>query len=155
MPTPMKLLDILSPEAIKVPLVATDKKAAIEELVDLLAGASLVVDPEQVKSAVWDREVQRSTGIGEGLAIPHGRCGCITSLQLAVGRPATPMDYNAIDKKPIQLLMLLASPVDKNSDHIQALGKISRLGANPEFREKAYHAQSSEEMYYLFEQYDP
>ena len=65
----MNILDILSPKAVKVPLDSTEKQTAIEELVDLMHEAGLIHDPEQLKAVVWEREQQRSTGIGEGLAI--------------------------------------------------------------------------------------
>jgi fructose-specific phosphotransferase system IIA component len=145
----MNLLDILRPEAIKVPLAATDKKAAIDELVDLLAATSAITDPQALKDAVWQREQQRTTGIGEGLAIPHGKCNCTSQLRIAVGRPAQPMEFGSVDKKPVRLIVLLASPPSRTSEHIQALGKISRLMADPEFRESVYAAQSAQEVYAL------
>jgi mannitol/fructose-specific phosphotransferase system IIA component (Ntr-type) len=146
----MNILDILSPKAIKVPLAAGDKKAAIEELVDLIAGAGMITQPEDLKRVVWEREQQRTTGIGEGLAIPHGKVSGSRSLVIAIGRPAQPIDFNSIDNKPVKLIVLLASPPDKPSDHIQALGKISRLMADPKFRFAAYSAESAEALYELF-----
>jgi len=146
----MNLLDILSPEAVKVPLAAADKKTAIEELVDVLTATHPVSDVDALKQAVWEREQQRTTGIGEGLAIPHGKCTCANELHLAIGRPAEPMEFGSVDKQPVHLIVLLVSPPNKTSDHIQALGKISRLVANPEFRSKAYSAATAEELYELF-----
>jgi len=146
----MNLLDIMTLEAIKIPLEATTKKAAIEELVELLSAAHLIEDAEALKAAVWQREQQRTTGIGEGLAIPHGKCRSSQELHLAIGRPAQDMDFGSVDKKPVKLIVLLASPPNKTSDHIQALGKISRLVANPEFRDAAYSAESAAALYDLF-----
>jgi len=146
----MKIFDILSPKAIKVPLAATEKKAAIDELVDLIAVAGLITQPEELKRVVWEREQQRTTGIGEGLAIPHGKIGGSRNLVIAMGRPAQPIDFNSIDNKPVKLMVLLVSPPDKPSDHIQALGKISRLMADPKFRFAAYTADSAEALYELF-----
>jgi fructose-specific phosphotransferase system IIA component len=147
----MNILDILSPKTVKAPLDATDKRSAIDELADLLAEAGLVSDAARLKAVVWEREQQRSTGIGEGLAIPHGKCDCAPNLAMAIGRPATPIDFSSVDKKPVNLVVLLASPPDKTAEHIQALGKISRLMTNPEFREATYAAESSEALYELFE----
>lgn len=146
----MNLLDILSPKAIKVPLVSTEKKAVIFELVDLLSDTKLIKDPETLKRVVWEREQQRTTGIGEGLAIPHGKSTCSPNLVMAIGRPAEPIDFDAIDKRPVRLVVLLASPPEKTADHIQALGKISRMMADPNTRIAAYNAESSEELYELF-----
>lgn len=148
----MKILDILSPKAVKVPLVSTTKHGAIDELVDLLAVAGLVGDAATLKRVVWEREVQRSTGIGEGLAIPHGKCPTIRQLVMAVGRPAQPIDFDSIDRKPVRLVVLLASPPDRTSDHIQALGRVSRLMTNAPFREATYNAASAEALFKLFEQ---
>jgi fructose-specific phosphotransferase system IIA component len=147
----MNILDILSPKAIKVPLESDDKRGAIDELIDLIASAGLVSQPEPLKKVVWGREQQRTTGIGEGLAIPHGKSDVAKKLVVAMGRPAQPIDFGSIDNKPVKLIVLLVSPPEKTSDHIQALGKISRLMADPKFRQQAYAAESSQGLYELFE----
>lgn len=149
--TTMHILDILSQDSIKVPLDATDRKSAIEELVQVLHAAGHVSDPKSLMQSVWEREQQRSTGIGEGLAIPHGKTPTLKNLVMAVGRPKTPIDYDAIDKKPVQLIVLLASPPERTSDHIQALGRISRLMSDAEFRENAYNAENAAALYELFQ----
>ena len=146
----MNILDILSPKTVKAPLQAAEKQAAIYELVELLAEADLIDDADKLKAVVWEREEQRSTGIGEGLAIPHGKCDCAPKLAMAIGRPDQPIEFDSVDKKPVRLVVLLASPPDKTAEHIQALGKISRLMANAEFREATYAARTSEELYALF-----
>ena len=149
--TTMHILDILKQDSIKVPLDATDRKSAIEELVQLLHTTGHVSDAKALMTCVWEREQQRSTGIGEGLAIPHGKTPTLENLVMAVGRPKTPIDYDAIDKKPVQLIVLLASPPDRTSDHIQALGRVSRLMSNPDFRASAYEAATAEALYELFQ----
>jgi len=146
----MNILDILSPKSIKVPLVSTEKKGAIEELVDLIANAGFISQPDVLKKVVWEREVQRTTGIGEGLAIPHGKSAASSRLVVAMGRPSQPLEFGSIDNKPVKLIVMLVSPPDKTSDHIQALGKISRLMADPKFRTTAYNTQSAQELYDLF-----
>ena len=146
----MRILDILSPSSIRAPLHSTEKHAVLDELVDLLAQNGLCPDPAAVKKAVWERESQRSTGIGEGLAIPHGKCSAMPSLVLAIGKPATPLEFGSIDKKPVQLVVLLVSPPDKKDEHIQALGRISKIMTSPEFRQRAYSATTAAELYGLF-----
>lgn len=145
----MNLLDILTPQCIKAPLEATDKRGVINELVDLLGHAGLVQDPESVKEAVWVREQTRTTGIGVGLAIPHGKSAGMTSLAMAIGKPARPIDFEAIDGQPVRLIVLLASPPERSGDHIQALARISRLMTLDQFREQIYAAQSATEIYDL------
>ncbi len=147
----MNILDILTADSVRVPLVATDKQGAILELVDVLADAGRISNGDKLKEIVWERETQRSTGIGEGLAIPHGKCDCSKQLVMAVGVPAEPLEFGSIDKKPVRLIALLCSPPDKTADHIQALGKISRLMSDTGFREQAYGAQTGEELFGLFE----
>lgn len=147
----MNLLDILSVDCVKAPLDATEKKDAIEELVDTLAAAGKVRDPEALKEAVWSREQTRTTGIGQGLAIPHGKSDSVSKLVMAIGKPASPIEFQSIDKQPVQLIVLLASPPDRTSDHIQALARISRLMTMRDFRERVYAAQDAEELYSLLE----
>ena len=145
----MNLLDILTPQSIKAPLAATDKKGVIDELVDLLALNQKVSDAAALKDAVWTREQTRTTGIGHGLAIPHGKSPGLSSLAMAIGKPRVPMDFQAIDAQPVRLIVLLASPPDRTSDHIQALARISRLMTMDDFRNKIYAAQTPGEIYEL------
>lgn len=145
----MNLLDILAPDCIKAPLAATDKRGVIDELVDLLAAAGRVGDPRSLKEAVWTREMTRTTGIGHGLAIPHGKSAGMSNLAMAIGRPASPMDFQAIDAQPVRLVVLLASPPDRTSDHIQALARISRLMTMDQFRERIYAATTPAAIYDL------
>ncbi|MFM9957105.1 MAG: PTS sugar transporter subunit IIA [Phycisphaerales bacterium] len=145
----MNLRDILTLGSIKVPLAATDKKSAIEELVDALHAENRILKPQTLKDAVWARETTRTTGIGHGLAIPHGKCDGIPNLAMAIGKPATPIDFQSIDSKPVRLIVLLASPLDRTSDHIQALAKISRLMTVEDFRNKVYAAVSPGEVFDL------
>lgn len=149
-PRAMRILDILSPSSVKVPLQSTEKHAILDELVDLLAANGLCPDPDGVKRAVWERESIRTTGIGMGLAIPHGKCQSVPNLVLAIGKPSAPIEFGSLDKKPVELVILLISNPDKKDDHIQALGKISKIMTSPEFRQRAYGAQNAAELFGLF-----
>ncbi|MDX2115309.1 MAG: PTS sugar transporter subunit IIA [Planctomycetota bacterium] len=150
----MNLFEILSPACIRVPLAATEKKAAIDELVDMLAAAGKVTDPPVLKDAVWARETTRTTGIGHALAIPHGKALGVPNLCMAIGKPAQPIEFNAIDGKPVRLIVLLASPLDRTNDHIQALAKVSRLMASEEFRNRIYAADSAEQIMELLQRHE-
>ncbi len=143
----LSLADILSPSAIRVPLLATDRRGALEELVDTLAATGAVGDPALLKKSVWDREQQRSTGIGEGLAIPHGKCAGVLRPAIAIGRPALPMEFEAIDKRPVRLIVLLASPPEKITEHIQVLHRMSRIFSNIATRERACLAPTADVLY--------
>jgi fructose-specific phosphotransferase system IIA component len=148
----MRLSEILKPQNIKIPLDATVKTDAISELVSLLASTGDVIDPAQVLSAVLDRESTRTTGIGNGLAIPHGKTAGTKDLVMAIGRPAQPIDFQSIDGKPVTIIWLLSSPLDKTSSHIHALARISRLMTIDKFRRDLNAAQSGQEMFDIISQ---
>lgn len=150
----MNLLELITLECIKAPLAAADKKGIIGELVDTLDAAGKVADPAALKDAVWSREQARTTGIGHGLAIPHGKSDAVRELAMAIGRPSEPIDFGSIDGKPVRLVVLLASPVDRTNDHIQALARISRMIMNEEFRERIYAASTAEEVYEILQEHE-
>ena len=143
----MRLTEILKPQNIKVPLTATTKAEAIGELVQLLASNGEVTDAKKVLDAVLERETTRTTGIGNGLAIPHGKTPGTTDLVMAIGRPATPIDFQSIDGKPVTIIWLLSSPPDKTGPHIHALARISRLMTIDKFRHALAEAKSAQEIY--------
>jgi len=145
----MNLLEIITPECIRVPLESSDKRGVIDELVDLLVAIDRVRDGEALKEAVWSREQTRTTGIGHGLAIPHGKSPTLGSLAMAIGKPREPMDFEALDNQPVRLVVLLASPPDRTSEHIQALARISRLMTLERFRNRIYEADTPEAVYKL------
>lgn len=150
----MNLHEIISRECVKAPLEHTDKKGVIDELVDLLGEAGKVTDAHAFREIVWSREQKRTTGIGHGLAIPHGKSELVSSLAMAIGKPAEPLDFSSIDGRPVKLVVLLASPIEQTSEHIKALGQISRLMTIEEFREKIYAATDAGEIYELLQHQD-
>ena len=101
-------------------LEAANPTGAITELVEALASAGKITDQEAVLQAILAREKTRSTGIGEGLAVPHGKSRGCPKLTLAVGKPATPVDFGSEDGRPCEIVFLLASPMDEMGPHIQA-----------------------------------
>ena len=148
----MRLTEILKPQDIKIPLEATTKTDAIAELVNLLAANGAVTDPKKVLEAVLDREATRTTGIGNGLAIPHGKCPGVGNLVMAIGKAATPIDFQAIDGRPVTLIWLLGSPPDKTGQHIHALARISRLMTIDRFRQSVAAAKAPQELFDLIVQ---
>ncbi len=142
----MQIDTLISPEIIRVPLRAETRQDAIRELIELLAARGDVTDVESAYDTTWAREQERTTGIGEGLAVPHGRCTCIDHLVLAIGVPSDPIDFQSFDQKPVRLIVLVLSPPDDTASHIQVLGGISRLLSDRLTREAAYSAETSEEL---------
>jgi fructose-specific phosphotransferase system IIA component len=145
----MILTQILQPGCIAAPLKSKDKDSAIEELVNILGAARQVKDVRAVLEAVMEREQTRSTGIGSGIAIPHGKCTAVQELVMAVGIAANPIEFASIDNKPVNIIVLLVSPIDKTGPHIQALASISRLLLDDQFKAKLEKASSPEEVYQL------
>ena len=150
----MKLTDILTRECVCVPLKASEKTEAITELADILAEHKRITDRDPVLQAVLERERAASTGIGQGLAVPHGKSAGCTELVMAVGKPATPMDFDSKDGKPVEIVALLASPPDKTGPHIQALAQIARLMLLDRFRAELAQAQTADELYEIIRHHE-
>ena len=132
----MLLTEILTEKRIKAPLLATTKQEAIAELVDLLVADGAIADRDKALGAVMDRENTRTTGIGNRIAIPHGKTTAVSELAMAIGLAATPIEFESIDHRPVSLVILVVSPLDQTGPHIQALAHISRLLSNDQFRHK-------------------
>ncbi len=141
----MQLIQILQPDCLKVPLASSDKEAAIIELVDSLDAAGVLQNRDAVLDAVLTREKTRSTGIGSGIAIPHGKCNAVKELVMAIGIAKEPIDFQSVDDQPVKIIMLLVSPADQTGPHIQALARISRVMLDDRFKTQLENAQSAEE----------
>lgn len=143
----MDLATVLLPDRIRVPLLAQTKAELIAELVQIMAEAGDVTDPKSALDAVLKRESERTTGIGYGLAIPHGKLAGVTRLVIAAGKPANPVDFQSLDGRPVTFIVLLLSPPDQTSAHIQALAKISRLMNLEDFRKSIEAATSATDLH--------
>src|SRR4051794_1832139 len=143
----MRLTEILKPQNIKVPLESKVKTDAIGELVTLLSANGELTDAKRVLDAVLEREGTRTTGIGNGLAIPHGKCTGTDHLVMAVGKANTPIDFQAIDGRPVTWIWLLTSPPDKTGPHIHALARISRLMTIDSFRQALATAKTAQDVF--------
>ncbi len=148
----MQLTQILKPNCIKAPLKGTDKEQAIEELVDLLNDCRLLNNRDNVLDSVLAREMTRSTGIGSGIAIPHGKCKGVNELVMAIGIAPKEIDFDSIDGKGVTIIVLLASPINRTGPHIQALARISRIMLDEELREKLSNSKSADEVYDLIKE---
>ena len=145
----MVLTQILQPTCVKVPLEGKDKNSVICELADLLDANELLLDRDVALKAVLDREQTKSTGIGSGIAIPHGKCNAVKELVMALGITAEPLDFASVDGKPVKIIILLVSPIDQTGPHIQALARISRLMLDEQFKQSLEQAESAEQVYEL------
>ncbi|HEX6536341.1 MAG TPA: PTS sugar transporter subunit IIA [Gemmatimonadaceae bacterium] len=123
----MLLSELLSAERIKVPLGSRTKNDVLRELVELVADTRRGVDTESILGSVREREQVLSTGIGGGVAIPHGKTPFVDQLILAAGVAPAPIDFDALDERPVQLFFLLVGPESAAGAHVKALSRISRL----------------------------
>jgi fructose-specific phosphotransferase system IIA component len=139
------LTELLSVERIKIPLEAQTKDDLLRELVDVCAEADNIEDRDDVLRAVREREAVLSTGIGHGVAIPHGKSAAVSGLRMAAGRAAEPIEFDALDGKPVSLFFLLVGPESAAGPHIKALSRISRLVRRDEVRERLVSATTAEE----------
>ncbi|MBN2446921.1 MAG: PTS sugar transporter subunit IIA [Phycisphaerae bacterium] len=150
----MNLAKLITADRIRVPLESTEKIGVITELIDVLAQTNGLIDRDIALEAVLKREAERTTGIGYGLAIPHGKSDGCKSLVMAAGKPRDPVDFQSLDGRPVTFVVLLVSPPDQTGPHIQALAKISRLMNIDEFRAAVAAATTSEALFEAISSYD-
>ncbi len=123
----MRLRDMLDESTVKVGLESLDKEECIEEMTDVLVRAGRVANSAQVLSAVRTREAEGSTGIGKGVAVPHGKCAGLTSTVLAVGISKSGIEFDSADGKPVKIVFLIAASASEPGKHLQMLAEVVRL----------------------------
>ncbi|MDO8550584.1 MAG: PTS sugar transporter subunit IIA [Ignavibacteria bacterium] len=146
----MKVTDILKKEFIISDLKAKQKEDVINELINLFTNDGRVLDIEKVRDSVLEREKIMSTGVGKGFAIPHGKTGAVNEIIAAFGKTISPIEYQSLDNKPVNLVFLLVGKDNLVSTHIKLLSRISRMMNKDDFRERLLKANSSEEIFELF-----
>lgn len=147
----MKICEILKVEKIIPSMSCTTKEEAISELIDLFKNDERVKDSESVKNSVLEREKIMSTGVGKGFAIPHAKTNCVTEIIAAFGKIDNPIDFQALDDLPVNLVFLLIGKENLVGPHIKLLSRISRMMNLEDFRENLAKATTAEEIYKLFE----
>ena len=148
----MKVNELLKPKYILTDFKSDKKDDVINELIDLLKGDEKVLDLEEVRKCVFDREKIMSTGVGKGFAIPHGKTNSVTDIIAVFGKSKRPIEYDALDGEPVNLIFLMVGKDTLVSKHIKLLSRISRLMNNDEFREKLVKAESKEYILKVFEE---
>jgi PTS system nitrogen regulatory IIA component len=147
----MKILDVLHRGAILADLKALDKKGVLEELVTPIARIAGTNHDNLVK-VLMDRERLGSTGIGEGVGIPHGKLKELESLFLGFGLSHKGVDFESMDGQPTHIFFLLITPENSTSLHLKLLARISRILKNEPFKEKLINATSSNEIYSIIKE---
>ena len=150
----MRISEFLSPEAVIADLRAREKQEVLRELSAALARAHPHLKEERLVEVLREREKLGSTGIGEGVAIPHGKLGGLTQLVAAFGVARQGVDFEAIDGKPTHLFFALVAPENSAGVHLKALARISRLFKNPRFRAAILEAPTTAAIHALIVQED-
>ncbi len=147
----MKICEILQVGKIISSLQGKEKTDVVNELVDLFKDDDRVKDLEELRNAVHEREKIMSTGVGKGFAIPHAKTNSINEIVAAFGKLDEPIDFQALDEQPVNLVFLLVGKENLVGPHIKLLSRISRMMNKDEFRESLSKAKTAAEIYSLFE----
>lgn len=146
----MKITDFLTKQVIILELNSTEKYQVIDELINLFVSDPRVTDIENVRKSVIEREMIMSTGVGKGVAVPHGKSDSIKDVIVAFGRSSVGIDYEAIDNKPVYLFFLIVGRNDMVSQHIKLISRISKMMNKDDFRNLLLNATSVDEIYNIF-----
>lgn len=130
-----RLSELLTPDSVLLPLQAADKAGAMAELTRALVSGS-TADYDYVLAAVLERERAMSTGVGSGVAIPHGRTAAVEALRVAAGVTGAPVNWEAVDGAPVRLLFMVLGPEAGAAEHVKALARIARLIRRDALRER-------------------
>jgi len=150
----MKILDILDKESIVTELKGASKKQVLEELIEALLEKRPHLDRENLMRVLLERERLGSTGIGDGIAIPHGKLKDLDQLALSFGKSTRGIDFESMDGKPVHLFFLLVAPESCAGIHLRALAKIARLLKNGTVRKRLGAVSTREEVYSVNQQED-
>lgn len=143
----MKLSEILSQDHIIPDLRAKDKKGVLEELVDVIVSHDPSLDKGSLVKVLLERERLGSTGIGDGIAIPHGKFRGLKHPVISFGRSLEGLDFDSMDGQPAFLFFLLVAPENSASIHLKALAKIAKILKNSSFRNALMQAPTRKELY--------
>ena len=152
----MKITDFLRERAVSVDLTAANKEGVIRELVHCLvkAGEIKTVDEEKLVPILLAREALGSTGIGQGVGIPHGKSNCVRELVGAFGISRRGVNFDSLDGEPVNIFFLLVAPEDSAGPHLKALARISRLLKDRFFRESLKESKDEKQVMRVLQQED-
>jgi PTS system nitrogen regulatory IIA component len=150
----MKIMEILVRDAVVLDLAGTTKAEVLEELARALAAAEPGLDVDRLLAVLREREGLQSTGIGEGVAIPHGKMPGLPRLLASFARSRPGVDFESIDGMPTHLFFLLVVPEHSGGHHLKALARISRFFRDAGFRKRLAEAESREDVFHAIEEED-
>jgi PTS system nitrogen regulatory IIA component len=144
----MTLGDLLEPGAVTLRVSAANKRQVLGVLADVAARV-FGVDADEALDGLVEREAAGSTGVGQGVAIPHARLVGVDRVRAVFMRLETPVAFGAVDDKPVDLLVALFAPKDADSSHLRALARVSRMMRQPELREQLRQARSADAVHVM------
>jgi PTS system nitrogen regulatory IIA component len=150
----MKIMDFLNKKAIVVGLKSTDKESTVRELVDILAKADDIKNKEDLVKAIMTRESLGSTGIGQGIGIPHAKSQNVKSLTAAFGLSHKGVNFDSLDGEPAYIFFLLIAPEESAGPHLKALARISRMLKDKYFREMLKKAKDEKDVLHIIQEED-
>ena len=145
----MKIDDILKKDSIIANLAGTNKEEVLREITDFLQKLSLIKDKETLFNTLMEREKLGSTGIGENVAIPHGKSDELSQIVTVFGRSLNGVDFESLDQKPVHFVCMVIAPSNSTGQHLKALARISRLFKNQDLREGILKLQDANQIYSL------
>ncbi|MGG3527001.1 PTS fructose transporter subunit IIC [Bacillus pseudomycoides] len=148
----MKITELLKRDTVIMDLTASAKEAVIDELVEKLEKAGRLNSQEEFKEAILQREMQSTTGIGEGIAIPHGKTKAVKQPAICFGRSVSGVNYESLDGQPAHLFFMIAASEGANNTHLETLSRLSTLLMDEGFRKQLLEAKSEEELLHLFDE---
>ncbi|MGK0551258.1 PTS fructose transporter subunit IIABC [Enterococcus faecalis] len=148
----MNINDLLIKEVMIMDLQATDKQGAIDEMVQKMSAAGRISDADMYKKGILAREAQTSTGLGDGIAMPHAKSAAVKEATVLFAKSNKGVNYEALDGQPTYLFFMIAAPEGANDTHLQALAALSRLLVDPEFVAQLKKATTPEAVQDLFQQ---
>jgi len=150
----MTLSELLARDCVSVDLKVTGKKQLVQEMAELIANCGCLgnsdIQTRDIVSAAMEREKLGSTGVGSGVALPHARIEGLEKVRIAIARLETPVDFESIDERPIDIAVLLLAPPEAGSEHLRALAQISRRLRNEDVRGRLRRAPDAESLYVIF-----
>jgi PTS system nitrogen regulatory IIA component len=150
----MNIRDMLKREFIIKDLKATGKKDVLEELVHVFVDHNGGMDSETMVQVLLEREKLGSTGIGDGIAIPHGKLAGIEAMLVGFGRSREGVDFNSLDGRPVHLFFLIMAPDTSSAQYLKVLAKISRMLKDLKMRKDLLEAVSADDLYRIIETMD-
>lgn len=141
----MRLTDVLHKDLIRIPLASKDRDSTIKELINVLMNKNSITNEKSIFQAVLDREKIMTTGVGNGIAIPHCKHTDSPDFAVALGINKDGLEFESIDKKPVKIVFLLVGPENNPGLHIKLLSRISRLMSNEELRQQLIESKDADE----------